>query len=217
MANIAVYVHHPYCSWDSAAGFVGAMDQDHSCTYFDVSKLDNRFLNKFDMVVFPGGLGDVDIFDSTLKDKIGIIQNYVDCGGKYLGICMGAYWTGEKYFNLIEPEPIQYIKQNNALTARSYGTVLPVIWENKNEHMFFYDGCTFEGNFEHVKVLAYYDNHDEPSYDWPAAIIEGNVGAIGPHPESNKYWYNSWSYMPQFWHRKRHHKLLKKFVKEMLG
>ena len=216
MVDIAVYVHHPYCSLDSASGFVDAMGKDHNCSYFDETKLDDRFLNKFDMVVFPGGIGDSNIFEYILRDKIEIIQNFVERGGKYLGICMGSYWAGSNYFNLITPEPVQYIKQKNALTKRSYGTVLPVIWEDKNEHMFFYDGCTFEGNMENATIISTYDDHDGPTYHWPAAIIENNVGVIGPHPESNEYWYDSWSYMPQFWHRGRHHKLLRKFVTKLI-
>lgn len=238
MVDIAVYVHHPYCSWDSASGFVDAMGKDHNCIYFDETKLDDRFLNKFDMVVFPGGLGDVDVFDSLLRDKIDIIQNFVERGGKYLGICMGAYWAGSQYFDLITPEPVQYIKQKDALTKRSYGTVLPVRWNKPHsysgdlEYMFFYDGCTFKFienekfkeyvktiknlNDNSIKIIAWYGDYGDHDMGHPAAIIEGNVGAIGPHPESNKYWYESWSYMPQFWHHRRHHKILKQFVTQLL-
>jgi len=97
--------------------------------------------------------------------------------------------------------------------------------------MYFYDGCTFKfienekfkkyaksiknpGDMGNIKTIAWYGEYKDLGH--PAAIIEGNVGVIGPHPESNKYWYDSWSYMPQFWHHGRHHKLLKHFVNELL-
>jgi len=44
------------------------------------------------------------------------------------------------------------------------------------------------------------------------AIRQGNVGIIGRHPESQEFWYDTWQYMPQFWHGGYHHKLLREFV-----
>ena len=221
MANIAIYVNDPYCSWDSASGFVDAMDHFHQCSYInDINLID---LQQYHMVVFPGGIGDADSFDWLLADKANLISHYVMNGGMYLGICMGAYWAGPSYFDLIDSlDTVQYIKQPNALVKRSYGTVVPVTWENNTEFMYFYDGCTFEGDTSNVQVVGQYGSGH------PAAIIQennyskkyakkvGKVGLIGPHLESTEYWYNTWSYMPDYWHQGKHHQLLRKFVNEML-
>jgi len=213
MANIAVYKHHPFCSEDSASGFVDAMKDFHNCSYINETDITPEFLKNFNMIMFPGGIGDADEFHKLFHWRKSVtINEYVKSGGKYLGICMGAYWAGSHYFDLVSGiDTVQYIKQPDALIKRSYGTVVPVAWSGNNEMMYFYDGCTFKGDISKVRVIGRYGSGH------PAAIIQGNVGLIGPHPEANEYWYNTWSYMPAYWQRGRHHKLLRDFVKEMLN
>jgi hypothetical protein len=46
------------------------------------------------------------------------------------------------------------------------------------------------------------------------AIIQGNIGVIGCHPESLDYWYEK-KYMRNRWHKGRHHELLLGFVDEL--
>ena len=211
MASIAIYKHHPYCSDDSALGFKISMGDHHECVYIDERDIDVAKLKQYDMVVFPGGIGDADSFDWLLTDKIQIITQYVNDGGKYIGICMGAYWAGSNYFNLLSGlDAVQYIKRPYANIRRSYGTVAEVEWLGEKEKMYFYDGCAIVGN-GHYDTIAKYKN------DEPMAIIQGNVGLIGAHPESMEYWYDTWSYMPKCWHDGHHHKLLREFVKKLLG
>ena len=209
MAKIGIYRHHPYCSEDSALGICLAMDNFHSCHYFDELDIAPSFLKQFDLIAFPGGIGDVDSFDWLLANKAHMISNYVMNGGKYLGICMGAYWAGSRYFDLVSGiDAVQYIKQPGAQTKRSYGTVVNCEWEGKGEVMYFYDGCTFastDGKFDADVIASYWDAEDVKR---PAAIIQGNVGLIGPHPESQEYWYETWSYMYGCWHDGGHHELL---------
>jgi hypothetical protein len=49
------------------------------------------------------------------------------------------------------------------------------------------------------------------------AIIQGNVGLIGCHPESLEYWYNDYKYIKEHWHNERHHKLLLNFVNKLVS
>jgi glutamine amidotransferase-like uncharacterized protein len=210
MVNIAIYKHHPYCSIDSSMGIADALSIEHKCIFFNENKITLRWLQQFDMVVFPGGIGDANSFEWLLSDKTSIIRDYVIKGGKYLGICMGAYWAGSNYFNLLNKiEPVQYIKQPNAEIRRPYGTVAEVEWLGKSEAMYFYDGCCFKGK-------GVYDTIAKYKNDQPMAIIQNNVGAIGCHPESYEYWYDTWSYMPEYWHDGKHHKLLLNFVDKLL-
>ena len=218
MANIAIYKHHPYCSEDSVEGINIALRDFHNITYFTETDINPKWLKQFDMVVFPGGIGDADSFDWLLADKAHMISHYVMNGGKYLGICMGAYWVGSHYFDLVSGvEPVQYIKQPGAQKRRSYGTVVNCEWEGEGEVMYFYDGCTFVSTgkkFDADVIASYWDAGDVKR---PAAIIQGNVGAIGVHPESQEYWYDTWSYMPSSYHDGGHHTLLKEFVDKLLG
>lgn len=211
MAKIAVFKHDPYCSTDCVNATVDALYPNHSISKFAVRDISPEWLDQYDMVVFPGGTGDAAAFDRVLGDYVHMIGRFVLNGGKYLGICMGAYWAGSNYFDLlVDAEPVQYIKKKSALVKRSYGTVVPVDWQDKTIYPYFYDGCCFDSKHKNFDLVASYaDGH-------PAAIIQGNVGVIGPHLESNRKWYNTWSYMPDYWHEGNHHKLLNQFVDRLL-
>jgi len=212
MANIGIYKHHPYCSEQSSSGVVDAINHFHKCSYFNETDITPEFLSQFDMIIFPGGIGDSEEFFNLFHwRKAAIVNDYVKSGGKYLGICMGAYWAGSRYFDIIDSlDAVQYIKQPDALIKRSYGTVVPVMWEGNNEIIYFYDGCTFDGDISKAQIIGSYGSGH------PAAIIQGNIGLIGPHPEANEFWFDTWKYMPDYFHRGHHHKLLREFVNKLL-
>jgi len=211
MANIGIYKHHPFCSEDSASGVSNAMDHFHSCKYFDESDITLSFLKQFEIIVFPGGIGDSSEFANLIHWRKALAVNqYVEEGGRYLGICMGAYWAGSHYFDILRGVDVtQYIKRPNADITRSYDTVAEVEWLGHKEEMFFYDGSVIVGD-------GYYDTIAKYKNDEPMAIIQDRVGLIGCHPESDKYWYDSWNYMPNKWHEHRHWKLLRDFVDKLL-
>ena len=48
------------------------------------------------------------------------------------------------------------------------------------------------------------------------AIIQNRVGLIGCHPESEQFWYDSYSWMRPHWHHGRHHQLLPEFVNKLM-
>jgi hypothetical protein len=76
--------------------------------------------------------------------------------------------------------------------------------------MFFYDGCTFVGDGEYELVATYLNNN-------PMAIIQGNVGIIGCHPESEEFWYEEpYQYINKYWHEGKHHILLLDFVNKLM-
>ena len=211
MSNLALFLHDPECSIDCCDGIIMALEPEHTIQTFSEEEIDKEFLSKFDMVIFPGGIGDASSFDQFFRYKQQrAIHDYLDNGGKYLGICMGAYWAGEHYFDILgDVEAVQYIKRPNADIKRSYGTVAPITWKGVPEEMFFYDGCALIG--EDTNKVALYSNGDS------MAIIKGNVGVIGCHPESLPYWYcDPYKYLELKWHDYRHHVLLKQFVNELL-
>jgi hypothetical protein len=80
---------------------------------------------------------------------------------------------------------------------------MPVLWNNEQYRMYFYDGCAFEGN--NFKTVATYPNSD------PMAIIQQNIGLIGCHPESEQWWYNK-KYLEPHWHQGIQYNLLLNFV-----
>lgn len=212
MNKIGIYKHHPFCSEDSALGVSLAIDNFYQGRYFDESDITPEFIKQFDLIVFPGGIGDSDKFKDLFHwRKASIVNDYVQSGGKYLGICMGAYWAGSHYFDILRGiDTVQYIKRPGADITRSYGTVAEIEWLGNKKEMYFYDGCAIvgSGNYD---TIAKYKNDD------PMAVIQGNVGLIGCHPESSKYWYDTWSYMPAKWHNREHYYLLRDFIRRMMG
>ena len=212
MNKIGIYKHHPFCSEDSALGVSLAIDNFYQGRYFDESDITPEFIKQFDLIVFPGGIGDSDKFKDLFHwRKASIVNDYVQSGGKYLGICMGAYWAGSHYFDILRGiDTVQYIKRPGADITRSYGTVAEIEWLGNKKEMYFYDGCAIVGSGNY-NTIAKYKNDD------PMAVIQGNVGLIGCHPESSKYWYDTWSYMPAKWHNKEHYYLLRDFIRRMMG
>ena len=164
------------------------------------------------VIAFPGGIGDADRYhDFFRRRSANLIADFVEQGGHYLGICMGAYWAGSHYFDILDSvDAVQYIKRPGADIRRSYGTVSNVTWLSQQETMYFYDGCALIGDETKFETVARYANGD------PMAIIQNRVGIIGCHPESQKYWYEApYKYINQYWHHGRHHSLLLDFVNRL--
>ena len=123
---------------------------------------------------------------------------------------MGAYWAGHFYFDILDGvKAVQYIKRPDTEIKRSYATVAEVVWKDNPETMYFYDGCAFVSKPHKQKTIATYANGD------PMAIVQGRIGLIGCHPESEKFWYDGWSWMKPHWHDRRHHRLLLDFVNQL--
>jgi glutamine amidotransferase-like uncharacterized protein len=206
--TIALFIHHPTCSTDSVNGVIAALVPLARIKLFTRHKVDAGFFDDVDLVVFPGGDGEATVFRSLLKPNMPDVRAYMQRGGKYLGICMGAYWADAYYFNLLKSTRcVQYIKRPRADIRASYGTTAPVQWRGQTERMYFYDGPTFlSGQFE---TVATYANGD------PMAIVQGSVGLVGCHLESQSHWYTK-KYMQPQWHANQHHVFLAQFVADYL-
>lgn len=206
--KIALFMNTPVASVSCCNGIMEALDDYYRFTLFSSKTINEIDFSKISLVAFPGGRGDADLFDRIINDKSNIIRNYVNGGGKYLGICMGAYWASKHYFDLLgNTKVVQYIRRPKADVRRSYQTTLNVKWKRKDTEMFFFDGCAFVG--DKFKTIARYSNGDA------MAIIQNNVGVIGCHPESRETWYKK-PYLRNRWHGGEHHKLLQQFVSELL-
>ena len=207
-------MHHPECSEDCVYAMVHALSSDYQIRIFTEHEMDDpEFFEHLDVIAFPGGIGDSDSFNNFFtRRRANKISEFLHGGGHYLGICMGAYWAGSRYFDLLDDvEPVQYIKRLNADVRRSYGTVASVTWRDQQEKMYFYDGCALVGDETQFETVARYANGD------PMAIIQGRIGLIGCHPEAPEYWYQKpWQYIHKYYNGGRHHDLLLNFVNELV-
>lgn len=201
--TIALFIHQPRCSVQCANGIIRALSSHYHFKIFTRHELEDDFFDDVDLVIFPGGDGDSDSYDYLLKHHEQSIRNYVAAGGRYLGICMGAYWADTDYFGLLDSVRVeQYIKRPNACTRRPHAKAMPVTWMGELIKMYFYDGCAFVGDREKFETVATYSNGD------PMAVIQGRIGLIGCHPESERSWYQWHTWMQREWHGGQYNLLL---------
>jgi glutamine amidotransferase-like uncharacterized protein len=192
-----------------------ALESEHTFQTFGEEDVSPAMLSEFDIVAFPGGIGDSDSYYEFFPRRRGnAIADFVDRGGHYLGICMGAYWAGSHYFDILDGlDAVQYIKRPGACVRRSFGTKATVTWpyeQPSTYDMYFYDGCAIIGDTSRCRVMSRYANGDA------MAVIQGRIGIIGCHPESMCTWYDR-PYMEPHWHRGDHHRVLRGFVQQLLA
>jgi glutamine amidotransferase-like uncharacterized protein len=207
--TIALFIHDPKCSVQSGNGIIKALNSKYEFKIFSKNELEDDFFDDVQMIAVPGGFGDSDSYDRLFNYNAYRVKEFVKNGGHYLGICMGAYWAGKHYLNILNNVEVeQYIKRPNTDTRRPHAKNMPIIWKGIDDNMFFYDGCAFgPGQYD---IVAKYMNDD------PMAIIQGRIGLIGCHPESQLHWYESYSWMKGKYHNGRHHTQLLEFVNELM-
>ena len=183
--TVAIFVHDPVCEVECALAMQAALEEHFVVKLFGIEDLTRDYLSTVDIIAFPGGIGDSDEFDVIFSEAhVKTVFDFIYAGGKYLGVCMGAYWAGSYYFDLLwEIEPVRYISQTDADIETEGPTLAQVTWCDQEESMYFYDGCAFVGWTEDCDVVATYANGDA------MAIYQGNLGLIGCHPESEQWWY----------------------------
>jgi glutamine amidotransferase-like uncharacterized protein len=207
--TIALFLYDPKCSVQSSNGVIHALQDHYNFKIFSINVLEDNFFNDVDIIAVPGGFGDANTFERAFKHNKTRIKDFVRNGGKYLGICMGAYWAGKHYFDILQDvDAVQYITRPNTDTRRPHAKDIKINWNSCDTTMFFYDGCALVGNGSY-DIIATYANGDA------MAIIQDNIGCIGCHPESEQFWYDSYSWMKGKYHNGAHHALLLDFVNKL--
>lgn len=209
--RIALFLHHPKCSIQSGNGIIRALSPHYEFKIFTKHELEPGFFDDVDMVAFPGGFGDSESFHQLFRQNGDIIRDFVANGGRYLGICMGAYWAGSHYFDILDRvDAVQYLKRPGTDTRRPHAKNISITWNGHEDNMFWYDGCALVGDKNKFTTVATYANGDA------MAIYQNRIGIIGCHPESEPYWYRAYSWMKPHWHHYRHHDLLLDFVDKLM-
>ena len=209
--TIALFIYDPKCSVQSGNGIIRALQSHYNFKIFGKNELEKVFFDDVDMIAVPGGLGDASSYETAFRYNAQPVRDFVAAGGRYLGICMGAYWAGSHYLNILDSvDAVQYITQPGTDTRRPHAKNLDVRWNHTSQKMFFYDGCALIGDTNKFQIVATYANGDA------MAIQQNNIGLIGCHPESEKFWYESYSWMRGRYHSDKHHKLLLEFVDQLM-
>jgi Biotin-protein ligase, N terminal len=209
--TIALFLHQPKCSVQSGNGIMQALQPDYRFKIFTKHRLEKDFFDDVDIIAVPGGIGDSDSYASLMRENAGRIQDFVGKGGRYLGICMGAYWAGHHYLDILDGvQAHQYIRRPNTDTRRPHAKAIDVDWNGQAEKMYFYDGPALVGDSWKFQTVSTYANGDA------MAIYQDRIGLIGCHPEANLHWYQAYPYMLKHWHQGAHYGLLKDFVDKLM-
>ena len=209
--TIALFLHQPKCSVQSGNGIMKSLSSHYNFKIFTRHELEADFFDNVDCIAVPGGIGDASSYHYLLGNHQDRITQFINTGGKYLGICMGAYWAGQHYLDILEGvDSIQYITRPKTDTRRPHAKNIKINWNGTGTEMFFYDGCALVGNGKY-DTIATYANGDA------MAIIQGRIGLIGCHPESEQHWYESYSWLTGKYHGGKHHELLLDFVNTLMS
>lgn len=209
--TIALFLADPKCSVQSGNGIIQSLEDNYNFKIFSKNELEDTFFDGVSLIAVPGGIGEADSFHKLFKHNKDRVKDFIHNGGAYLGICMGAYWAGKKYFDILNAiDTVQYIQRPGTDTRRPHAKAIPIEWNGHPDRMFFYDGCAVIGN-GNFQTIATYANGD------PMAAIQDRIGLIGCHPESQQFWYDSYSWMRKHWHHGQHNVLLLEFVNQLLN
>ena len=209
--TIALFLYDPKCSVQSGNGIISSLSSHYNFKIFSKNRLESDFFDGVDMIAVPGGFGDSDSYESLFKHNGSRVKDFIHRGGKYLGICMGAYWAGPHYLNILNGvDAVQYLRQPNSDTRRPHAKNISITWNGVPDNMFWYDGCALVGDLTKFKTVATYANGDA------MAIVQNRIGLIGCHPESQPFWYDSYSWMRGKYHNGRHHELLLEFTDQLM-
>ena len=140
-STIALFLYDPKCSVQSGNGIIKALSKQYNFKIFSRNSLEDNFFDDVDIIAVPGGFGDAATFEWAFKHNGNRVRAFVHNGGKYLGICMGAYWAGHHYFNILNGvDAVQYITRPGTDTRRPHAKNVNVSWSGTDTEMFFYDG-----------------------------------------------------------------------------
>ncbi|MEI6623743.1 MAG: BPL-N domain-containing protein [Actinomycetes bacterium] len=141
----------------------------------------------------PGGEDDTPAaYQSLGASGQQAIRNFVAAGGRYLGICQGAYLAGTRYsgLGLLAPGNVGwYIGSRGASTRSEDPAVIPIKWGKRTFYLYFQDGpYMIPSGVAGERVLARYTNGRAAVLVRPYG--SGRVAAVGPHPEATRSWYS---------------------------
>lgn len=147
-------------------------------------------LSRYDVYAQPGGGQDISGALASFGDgRIDAIHEYVAQGGRYLGICMGAYLAGASGLGLIPHELDSEVGRRGFPVTTIDSAVVAVRWKGKEETVFYQDGPYLlrSANDRGFGIIAAYANNDIAAARY--TLGRGLVVLSGPHPEADESWF----------------------------
>ena len=172
----------------------------YDVTLIDADSVNNTILEKYNIICFPGG--DMYQYSQNISaEGLEKIRNFIRAGGGYIGICGGAYFTGEKIFWQGNQLPMNSLAIFPGITRGPIDEIAPFphckmcktnivntshpITQTEPDTTWIcycYGPMFLPNEGAAIDILGRYDIGDQPSM----AIFEygmGRVFIIGTHPE----------------------------------
>ncbi|WP_448951501.1 BPL-N domain-containing protein [Labrys neptuniae] len=142
------------------------------------------------LYVQPGGGQDIPAAKRSLgKAGIQAVRDYVASGGRYLGICMGAYLATDFGFDIVEGETDSEVGRPNFPVSDIGNYVVPMKWKGLPVWVYYQDGPYLPKNTGNpgFREFAHYKNGDLAAARY--SFGKGSATLVGPHPEATSDWY----------------------------
>lgn len=149
-------------------------------------------LARYNVYAQPGGGQDIPGALASLgEERIDAIHDYVAHGGRYLGLCMGAYLASASGLGLVPHELDSEVGRPGFAVVDSEDAVVTVRWQGRQETVFYQDGpyllrAPKDPGF---KAIATYANDDLAAARY--SFGRGVVVLSGPHPEADASWFEA--------------------------
>ena len=195
MSNVALVYRGPAAPGDCADAVGNALSEDFDVVYVgpEEDTSPEEGLQRDDVAVWvqPGGGDDMREGWAAVKGHSKALKQWVQGGGKYVGVCMGGYLAHEEYYGLLlGADTEDYVKLPGADVATMDDYLMRLPWRGAPHEVYFQGGPAFtvSPTAKAVDVVATYNN------GYIAAMIlgcgDGSVGVMGPHPEAPQKWYD---------------------------
>ena len=149
-------------------------------------------LARYDLYVQPGGGQDIPAALDSLGDaRAEAIRDYVAKGGRYLGLCMGAYLADDNNLGLIPQALDTEAGRPGFEVSGIEDAAVRVTWDGQPDSVFYQDGPYFPkaSAAAPYKVIATYHNGDVAAARY--TYERGVVVLSGPHPEAGREWFEN--------------------------
>ena len=149
-------------------------------------------LNQVALIAVPGGDEELDVRMALGDTETNAIHHYVENGGHYLGVCLGAFlavdWLIDTKEHVNGLNLFQGSVFNHSPTPNPLGHFENILWRGTHRMMYFQDGPDFKpSKLANATVWATYADGKIAAFQAP--LKKGRVGLIGPHPEADPTWW----------------------------
>lgn len=158
--------------------------------YIEPGDLTAKTFSNAAVYIQAGGDDSLDIKAALSAEEISALKNYVKTGGRYWGLCAGAYFAGEILDDEGKVEGLKIIPGDAEPYTRSHqARVELVTWQGQKRQMYLQDAPHFRLQAgAKIIPIAYYNNGSIAAFI--TDYDKGKVAVCGPHPEADYTWFD---------------------------